>query len=113
MALAGDPVGTGFVSNLARPGANVTGISTLTGELAGKRLSLLKQLVPGARRIAVLFNPADPVTRPQIQDAERAAPVLGVEVLLGNTTLGMEDPERFRPQLPGRRLALRPGGPPG
>jgi putative ABC transport system substrate-binding protein len=80
MALVGDPVGTGFVSNLARPGANVTGISTLNGELAGKRLSLLRQLVPGAKRIAVLFNPSDPVNRPQIQDTERAAPLLGVEV---------------------------------
>src|SRR5262249_12931610 len=66
MALVGDPVGTGFVSNLARPGANITGISTLAGELAAKRLSLLKQLVPGAKRVAVLFNPADPVNRPQI-----------------------------------------------
>ena len=63
MALIGDPVGTGFVSNLARPGANVTGISTLTGELAGKRLSLLKQLVPGAKRIAVLLNQGMEPTR--------------------------------------------------
>jgi putative ABC transport system substrate-binding protein len=80
IALVGDPIGTGFVSNLARPGGNVTGISTMTGELASKRLSLLKQLVPGTRRIAVLFNLVDPITGVQMRDTERAAPVLGVEV---------------------------------
>jgi len=105
MALVGDPVGTGFVSNLARPGANVTGISTLTGELAGKRLSLLKQLVPGAKRIAVLFNPADPVTRPQIQDTERAAPVLGVEVRFFPVKSPRDLPETFQQMLAWRAAA--------
>ena len=80
IALVGDPIGTGLVSNLARPGGNVTGISTMTGELTSKRLSLLKELVPGTRRIAVLFNPVDPITGPQLRDTGRAAPVLRVEV---------------------------------
>jgi ABC-type uncharacterized transport system substrate-binding protein len=80
IALVGDPIGTGLVSNLARPGGNVTGISTMTGELTSKRLSLLKELAPGTRRIAVLFNPVDPITGPQLRDTGRAAPVLGVEV---------------------------------
>jgi len=80
MAIVGDPVGTGFVSNLARPGGNVTGISNMSGALASKRMSLMKELVPGTKRIAVLYNPVDPVTAPQIRDSERAAPLLGVEV---------------------------------
>ena len=99
MALVGDPVGTGFVSNLARPGANVTGVSTLNGELAGKRLSLLKQLVPGTKRIAVLLNPADPVNRRQIQDTERAAPVLGVEVRFFPVKSPRDLPETFQQML--------------
>lgn len=75
----GDPVGSGFVSNLARPGGNVTGISNMVAELASKRLALMKEAVPQARRIAAMFNPDDPVTVPQLRDAERAAPALKVE----------------------------------
>jgi len=80
MAEVGDPVATGFVSNLARPEGNVTGVSNMCGELAAKRLSLLREAVPGARRIAVMLNPDDPITAPQMKDAERAAPLIGVEV---------------------------------
>ncbi len=80
ISIVGDPIGSGFVSNLARPGGNVTGISNMTGELASKRLSILKELKPGTKRIAVLFNPIDPITVPQMRDAERAAPMLAVEV---------------------------------
>ena len=80
MVAVGDPVATGFVTNLARPEGNVTGVSNLCGELAAKRLSLLKEAVPTARRIAVMLNPDDPITNPQMKDAERAAPSIGVEV---------------------------------
>jgi len=80
MAEVGDPVATGFVSSLARPGGNVTGVSNMCGELAAKRLSLLREAVPGARRIAVMLNPDDPITVPQVKDAERAALSMGVEV---------------------------------
>jgi len=82
MTLVGDPVGTGFVSNLARPGGNVTGISNMVGELATKRLAVLKEAVPSAKRIAVMFNPDDPITVPQMRDAERAAPLLNAEIRL-------------------------------
>ena len=71
---AGDPVGSGFVSNLVRPEGNVTGISNMAAELAPKRLALMKETVPAAKRIAVLFNPQDPITAPQVRDADRAAP---------------------------------------
>jgi ABC-type uncharacterized transport system substrate-binding protein len=80
MAIVGNPVATGFVSNMSRPGGNVTGVSNLTGELAAKRLQLLKEIVPAAKRIAVLLNPDDPVTSSQVRDAERAAPLVGLEV---------------------------------
>jgi putative ABC transport system substrate-binding protein len=80
MTIVGDPVGTGFVSNLAHPGGNVTGISNMSGQFAAKRLQLMKELLPGAKRIALLFNPVDPVTAPQIRDTGAAAHPLGVEV---------------------------------
>ena len=57
MALSTDPVGTGFVASLARPGGNVTGLSNITAELGGKRLELLREAVPGLSRVAFLWNP--------------------------------------------------------
>jgi putative ABC transport system substrate-binding protein len=57
MALSTDPVGTGFVASLARPGGNVTGLSNITAELGGKRLELLKEAIPGLSRVAFLWNP--------------------------------------------------------
>ena len=80
MGIVGNPLATGFVSNLARPGGNVTGVSNLSGELASKRLQLLREAVPAARRIAVMFNPDDPVTAPQIQETQHAARQLDLEV---------------------------------
>jgi putative ABC transport system substrate-binding protein len=80
MAVVGDPVGSGFVDSLARPGGNVTGISNLSAELAAKRLSILKELAPAARRIGILFNPGDPITAPQLRDTGSAAASIGVEV---------------------------------
>jgi len=75
-----DPVGVGLVSNLARPDANITGITNIFAELTGKRLELLKQIVPDATRIAVIVNPDDPNATPQIQNAAAAAPSLGVRL---------------------------------
>jgi putative tryptophan/tyrosine transport system substrate-binding protein len=57
MANSTDPVGTGFVASLARPGANVTGLSALSPELSGKRLGLLREVVPGLVRVAIIWNP--------------------------------------------------------
>jgi putative ABC transport system substrate-binding protein len=82
MVSVGDPVATGFVSNLARPGGNVTGVTNMVAELAPKRLALLKEAVPAAKRIAVMFNPQDPITEPQVRDAQRAAPEVRVEIRL-------------------------------
>jgi putative tryptophan/tyrosine transport system substrate-binding protein len=79
MVAVGDPVATGFVSSLARPDKNVTGLTNLCGELAGKRLALFKRTLTGAKRIAILLNSSDPITAPQLLDIERTAPTLGIE----------------------------------
>jgi putative tryptophan/tyrosine transport system substrate-binding protein len=76
----GDPVGSGLVANLARPGGNVTGVSNMIVRVAPKRLEILKEAVPSAKRIAVLFNPGDPVTSIQVRDVQSSAASLAVEV---------------------------------
>jgi len=80
MGIVGDPIATGLVSNLSRPGGNVTGVSNMSGELAAKRLSILKELLPALKRVGVLFNSEDPVTGPQFRDTLRAAEQLSVEI---------------------------------
>src|SRR5262249_52603154 len=70
MAISGDPVGTGLVASLARPGGNVTGLSVVTSELVGKELALLKEVVPSVRLVAVLWNPANPLGAPQLREAK-------------------------------------------
>jgi len=99
MTALGDPVGSGFVSSLARPGGNVTGISTMSAELASKRLGVLKEVVPAAKRIAAMFNPDDPITVSQIRDAERAAPVLNVEIRFFPVRATGNLPETFKQML--------------
>jgi len=78
MAVSGDPVGVGVVDNLARPSGNVTGLSLMSGDLAGLRLGVLKETVPTAKRIAVLYNPAEPPTGLELRETEAAARTLGV-----------------------------------
>jgi putative ABC transport system substrate-binding protein len=80
MVLVADPVGVGLVASLARPGGNITGITNIGAELTGKRLEILKELVPAARRVALLVNPDNPNTAPQVQVANAAARVLGIEI---------------------------------
>lgn len=82
MTQVGDPVGSGFVTNLARPGGNVTGVANRIAELAPKRLQILREAVPSAKRIAVLFNPDDPITKPQIGDLESSLSSKGVDLRL-------------------------------
>jgi putative ABC transport system substrate-binding protein len=80
MAASGEPVASGFVTSLARPGGNLTGLSLFAPELSGKRLELLKEAVPEITRIAVLANPSNPLTAPQWQETERAAQALRVQL---------------------------------
>jgi putative tryptophan/tyrosine transport system substrate-binding protein len=80
MVEVGDPVAMGFVTNLARPGGNVTGVSLMLLDLTQKRLALLKEAVPKATRIAVIMNPDDPIIPMQWREAEAAAGPLGVRL---------------------------------
>jgi putative ABC transport system substrate-binding protein len=82
MVTTGDPVGDGIVASLARPGANVTGVTALGQALNMKRLELIKEAVPGVRRVAVLLNPASFYTAPLVEERERAERALGLEVRL-------------------------------
>jgi putative ABC transport system substrate-binding protein len=79
-AIPQDPVGIGLVASLARPGGNLTGVNFFTTELAAKRLELLRGLVPGLARVAVLVNPANPNTEPTLKDVETAARSMGLQV---------------------------------
>jgi putative tryptophan/tyrosine transport system substrate-binding protein len=79
-ATAGDPVGTGIVASLARPGGNVTGLSSQSPDAAGKRLEILHEVVPGLRRLAVLTDVANPFTEREKGEVQRAARILGVEL---------------------------------
>jgi putative ABC transport system substrate-binding protein len=80
MVLVADPVGAGIVSSLARPGGNITGITNIVAELAGKRLEILKEIVPTASRIAVLINPNSQNAPLQMRSAEAGARSLGLEL---------------------------------
>ena len=82
MTGVGDPVGQGIVASLARPGANVTGLSAAVTDIYPKRVQLLKELVPKATRIAFLFNMSNPALPPQWREGERATRALGIEPLL-------------------------------
>jgi len=85
-----DPVRAGLVASLARPGGNLTGINVISGELTGKRLELLRQLVPSVARVAVLVNPAGPSTETTLRDVEPAARGMGVQINVLNASTSRE-----------------------
>jgi putative ABC transport system substrate-binding protein len=82
VVVADDPIGSGLISNLARPEGNVTGLSSVATELGAKQLQLLKEAVPRASKIAVLGNPANPATELRIRAMQDAARELGVTLVL-------------------------------
>jgi len=88
---AGDPVGTGLVASLARPGGNVSGISDQATELSAKRLELLKEAMPNASNIAVLWNAGDRAMTLRYREIEKASQVLGVTI----RPLGVREPDDF------------------
>ena len=77
MAQDSDPVGNGFVASLARPGGNITGLSTLAPEISGKRLELLKEIVPKLSRVAVLGTSTIPGNAQALKETELAAGAFG------------------------------------
>ena len=80
VAVTGDPVHAGLVASLARPGGNLTGLAILTSELEVKNLELLKEAVPSLSRVAVLWNPDNPVWSPAMRELQAAAPALGIKL---------------------------------
>jgi putative ABC transport system substrate-binding protein len=101
-AIGEDPVDLGLVESLGRPGRNVTGVAALNAAVVGKRLELLRELLPQARAVAVLVNPANPSTTVSVRYAQDAARKLGLEVRLFNVDSASE----FEPTF--ARLASPP-----
>ena len=84
--LVGDPVGAGLVASLARPGSNVTGLSLLSTGTATKRIELLREVVSSLRRLAILSNVGNPVSRLEMGEVQTAARMLGLEVITSEIT---------------------------
>src|SRR5262245_19797379 len=117
-----DPVRLGLVASLARPGSNLTGVNFFTGELTAKRLELLREVVPGASRVAVLVNPDNPtIVASTLRDLEPAARATGLQIQVVNastirevnealTTLRRQAPDALLvgidPFFNGRRVQL-------
>src|SRR5262245_34866496 len=91
MTAAGDPLGSGLVASLARPGSNVTGMSPMVPDLGGKRLELLKELLPRLARVAVLWNAANPYPAIVFRETQAAGRTLGIEV----QSLEVRSPDDF------------------
>ena len=118
MALAGDPVGTGLVESLARPGGNVTGIAGVVAELAGKSVELIRDMLPSAHRVVALVNEPDPFSKPFLEQIRRGGDATGTTIdpimirsaeELESVFLAMakEPPDAVivQPSLPGKRAA--------
>jgi putative ABC transport system substrate-binding protein len=91
----GDPVGTGLVASLARPGGNVTGLTFMATGVAAKRLELLREAVPGIARVLVVSYLADPIAAPQLKELEAAAGSLGVKLLVHDIRTADDLPAAF------------------
>jgi putative ABC transport system substrate-binding protein len=94
-ASAGDPVGTGLVASLARPGGNVTGLSVLAVDLAGKRIELLREVVSGFGRLAIMGNVGNPIILNELAELQAAAGRLGLQV----DRLEIQRPQDIAPAL--------------
>ena len=89
--MTGEPVSTGLVASLARPGGNITGMTHVTNELIGKRFELLKEVVPNASRVAAMLNPRNPGQAVFVKEMESTARTLGLELHV----LKVENPDQF------------------
>jgi putative ABC transport system substrate-binding protein len=106
MANSGDPVGTGFVASLARPGGNITGNSAMSPELSGKRLELLREIVPGLSRVAILWNPDIRGAVLDYKETENAARALRLELQSVEVGRADEFDRAFAAMTAGRAEAL-------
>jgi putative ABC transport system substrate-binding protein len=93
MAIIGDPVAAGLVGNLARPAGNLTGFSIVAPELGGKRLEMLKEMVPGVSSVAVLLNNKNPQSQIELKEMRSAAQAMGLQLYPTeiSTEVGLED----------------------
>jgi putative tryptophan/tyrosine transport system substrate-binding protein len=105
-AIHGDPVGSGLALSLAKPGKNVTGVSTLTPDLGGKRLQLLKEARPGLSRAAVLLDPSVPTAALEMPYVEDAARSLKVELLVAEVRAAGDFERAFAAMVKGRAEGL-------
>ena len=98
-AVAGDPIANNLVTSLSRPGGNITGLSTVATDLAGKRVELLREAVPGAQRLAVLANASNPLSVLETSEVEAAAQKVGINFI----TLGVQRAQDIAPVFEGLR----------
>jgi len=117
MAETGDPVGTGLVASLARPGGNVTGIASATAELAGKSVQLIRDMLPRARRVTALANATDPFSKPFLEQIKLGGEATGttinpvrissseLETAFASMEKDRPDAVIVQPSLPSRRAA--------
>jgi putative ABC transport system substrate-binding protein len=89
-SVTADPVKLGLVASLARPGGNATGVNSFSTELVAKRLGLLRELLPGSKAVAVLFNPATPAGQAAVKEVHAAAGTLGLQVRVVNASTSGE-----------------------
>jgi putative tryptophan/tyrosine transport system substrate-binding protein len=94
--VGGDPVELGLVSSLNKPGGNVTGVTFIVGDIATKRLGLLRQLLPNATTIAMLVNPNFPSTSAEVRDVQAAARTIGLQIDLLTASTSREIDAAFR-----------------
>ena len=99
-AIAIDPVGSGLVANLSRPGGNVTGLSLQLADIAGKRLELLREAVPGLRRLAILFDAGYPASLKESSEAQATARAMGLEI----APLGIRRTDDIAPAFEGLKV---------
>jgi putative ABC transport system substrate-binding protein len=111
MVAVGDPVGTGLVPSLARPGGNLTGLSSIAPDLEGKRLQLLREIVPALSHVAMFVNSLNPFHVSSMRQARAAAQAMGIKLQLHDDTKIRRPRRRFCCNPKGTaRCATHPGG---
>src|SRR5262245_9289900 len=106
MTQVNDPVGNGFVASLARPGGNITGLSTLSPEISGKQLELLKEILPGLSRVAVFGTSTQPGNSQVLKEVELAAGALAVKIQYVDILAPTDIESAFRAAVKGRAHAV-------
>ncbi|MFZ2139380.1 MAG: ABC transporter substrate-binding protein, partial [Xanthobacteraceae bacterium] len=97
MAETGDPIGTGLVASLPRPGGNVTGMASVTAELAGKSVQLIREMLPSARRVTALANATDPFSKPFLEQIKLGGEATGTTI----NAIGVSSNEEFETAFAG------------